>query len=635
MRKLYRFTEEEAGYYNACHKKTVVFTEDMNTSGTSIRAYYTDLNGKARRVETVSSNMELIPLVLKSIPYEMSIDRKMRYNGSSLLGSKRENVTIIDEDYVYLNQGNYTRLFFAQERNVYMSSEESRACEINKDRESVFQTKSFSNGENFVTRQLCIADFYPYIEGFIESFEDFLDQNYLMRLRELDSELARRATGSSILKIELLKKDFFISDFFHWSKISRELGVSGSRRAPASTPNNGYTSGGAVRTEYLEYFDPREKDEREISIWSEEKSRTLNFVEHGLMKDLRIRYGMKDFHLQDTNHVVIDSFVPKKIYDIRFNTDSIRGNEFPKTAVAISPWFAKMFGVKQMEIEQMCKILGYNKADISALMSSVKKKKKTLCMIGYGGTGVNTIHWLSEMANMVSTTDLFEQVSIFEKETAEISNLFRFPIDPMSIKRTCLSTHVDSQSYKGLSLKLNMIGGQLKRLSRTQPIIENRYYEVSKGLEYRPHHESEIQIDENGRRIVNKEGTDYIRELKAKDDVIFYGAPGLRTREELSKYGNFISATHGDNSCRLDLNPTQEGETQLQVESYGIIQLNAFFMNQLRMAIGLLETLSDPNFDPKAVDRNIMNFEFKGESIKRTDRTYDFNVENNLVLLAQ
>ena len=120
--------------------------------------------------------------------------------------------------------------------------------------------------------------------------------------------------------------------------------------------------------------------------------------------------------------------------------------------------------------------------------------------------------------------------------------------------------------------------------------------------------------------------------IKNKKKII-YGAPGIQTREELSKFGHFISATHGDNGCRLDLNPKQESE--IQVESYGIIQLAGFYMNQLRIAIGFLEVLANPLFDPTQQDITLLEYEFNGEAVKQADRNYKFQLDFDGLVLTE
>ena len=79
---------------------------------------------------------------------------------------------------------------------------------------------------------------------------------------------------------------------------------------------------------------------------------------------------------------------------------------------------------------------------------------------------------------------------------------------------------------------------------------------------------------------------------KLKSKIVTYGAPSIANRNFLSSLGNFVSATHANNTASLWLNPTSDDN--LQIETYGLIQLNSFFMNQLSMAIEFLKILATP-----------------------------------------
>ena len=100
----------------------------------------------------------------------------------------------------------------------------------------------------------------------------------------------------------------------------------------------------------------------------------------------------------------------------------------------------------------------------------------------------------------------------------------------------------------------------------------------------------------------------------------------------MTKLGNFIAATHANTSCSLWLNPKQEQD--IQVESYGMIQLGAFFMNQLRMAIGLLEVLATrTNFSEQ--DQNLLTYEFTGDIQLRTDRQYNWQITRDINMMTE
>jgi len=236
-------------------------------------------------------------------------------------------------------------------------------------------------------------------------------------------------------------------------------------------------------------------------------------------------------------------------------------------------------------------------------MGKVKTLRYNINFVGYGGTNVNTLHWLTEMSKLVNTVNLFESVIIYENESVEVSNLLRFPKDPSSL----------TPYPAGAEHKFSLLSGELERLSRE--------YCVCKGY-YRPSSEIAGAL----------QFTDY-RGNAVSSKHIFYGAPNIDTRIALSKAGNFISATHGSSECSLHLNPAQDAD--LQVESYGVIQLGGFFMNQLRMAIGFLEILADPDFDPTVQNKELLNFSFDGTAKLKTDRSYNFQLKHNNLVMTE
>ena len=376
--------------------------------------------------------------------------------------------------------------------------------------------------------------------------------------------------------------------------------------------------------------EPTEPKKPEIR-WSSTRTKSVNFIADYLTTQIRVRYAMFDRPRNGLSNVVVDSFIPRLLVASKMNVvAACRNANFPATAVTISPWFANMFGIKQMSPEQMARFVGYTPAMIKDLFAKVKRKNWAITFIGYGGTNVNTLHWLTELANMTHTVSPFKYVEIYENDNTDISNLLRFPKDP--------GTAIQNNFGRN---KLSLLTGELETLSRLKPDYQRRYYNPA-----RPHYGQRDFIkrtpvyeeltdaqkeDEAAGRWVNRrrlmdENHEYVYEVEHTDEKhIYYGAPNIETRVALSEVGNFISATHGSNDCSLHLNPTQD--TELQVESYGMIQLASFFMNQMRMAIGLLETLADDNFNPAEKDKPLMEFSFDGIAKKPTDRNYNFQLD--------
>lgn len=339
--------------------------------------------------------------------------------------------------------------------------------------------------------------------------------------------------------------------------------------------------------------------------WSNIRKRTLQFSGDHLLEQIRTRYAFFNRPTNGLSNIIIDNYAPKLMYNTKFNPTALSTVNLPKTIYAISPWFAQYFGAQQVPTEQLCRILGYDIATLKQMVTKIKHRQYSITFIGYGGTNVNTIHWLTEIMKITQSVNLFKFIEIFEPDTAEVSNLLRFPKNPYIENLRSSTTHVSSNS----KLKL-LEPAELSLLSKEKPLLSGR------------------RVDGNSLPYGSK-GTyyDYNRSpriSRPKDNHIYYGAPNIETRASFENVGHFISATHSGNEAHLWLNPTQD--TDLQVESYGLIQLTPFFMNQLRLAIGLMEILCLEDLDLTAKDQCLLEYSFDGVPRLSTNKTYNFQL---------
>lgn len=339
--------------------------------------------------------------------------------------------------------------------------------------------------------------------------------------------------------------------------------------------------------------------------WSNTRTNYIRFNQTRLLEGIRNRYAFFDRPRNGLSNIVIDNYAPKLMYLTNLDQGIVRDSiNLPKTIYAISPWFAQYFGAHLIPTEQLCRVLGYDLKTLKNLIIKVKRKDYTVTFVGYGGTVVNTIYWLTEIMKATQSVNLFKAIEIFEPDTLEISNLLRFPKNPY-IENNIIRSGDDSSKLKLLS------NDEISLLSRTKVYLHDR------------------RIDGNNiSRSKIGQYYDYtFHRYKVKDNHIFYGAPNIDTRTSFQKTGHFISATHNGNDAHLWLNPTQDAD--LQVESYGLIQLTPFFMNQLRLAIGFLETLATDDLNLLESDKLLMEYSFDGEAKLSTNRTYNFQLENH------
>ncbi len=347
---------------------------------------------------------------------------------------------------------------------------------------------------------------------------------------------------------------------------------------------------------------------------AEFSGQTKHFVRDYLKDQIRTRYGFFPRPTSGLVNVVLDSYFPRYLYNNNFNLNSIQTNEaIPKTACAISPLVADCLNVRRIQTEQLCRVLGYDIPKIRALLTATKAKDFHLVFAGVGGTGMNTLYWLSELTAMANVPNLFNSIDIFESEAIEYSNMLRFPIS--------LATYATAVSVGQAPKKMFLALPFAKKLVRTEVREHHEYLSNAAGTIQQKHCTFAISRDAKGNRYI-----------KSNARTVVYGAPNISSRDELSKIGNFIGATHANTSCSLWLNPKQDQD--IQVESYGMIQLGGFFMNQLRLAIGLLEILASDQ-DLSEQDKSILRYEFSGSAVLKTDLTYNWQLVRELNMMTE
>lgn len=359
----------------------------------------------------------------------------------------------------------------------------------------------------------------------------------------------------------------------------------------------------------LKYYDDLRINSKG-KYWKHLKPQTKYFKTNYLNEQLRTRYGFFNRPISGLSNVIFDSFFPRLLYKYNGNRKLLLDVEkFPSTAVAISPFIAEYLNIKKIPVEQLCRVLGYTKKDIIKLLKTVKAKKQNIVFVGAGGTGINTAYWLTELVEMTNVVNLFNKIGLFEKETIEFSNILRFPLS--------LAAYGNSASD---AKKQQLILPLLKKLTRAKVFTGNTYL-TSRTYAYKTNGLIKYNYGrKNGEAISLTDG-----------NTILYGAPEIRYREDLAKVGPLVCATHADTTCSIWLNPKQD--ENIQVETYGLIQLGSFFMNQLKMAISLLELIaSDQDFTEQ--DRCIMNFEFDGTIQLKTDRQYHWQIDKNLLVMT-
>ena len=367
--------------------------------------------------------------------------------------------------------------------------------------------------------------------------------------------------------------------------------------------------------------------------WSDVQTKNINFSSTYLKEQIRHRYHLQDRPTSGSLNTIIDSFLPSALYNCNMDSEKIKKQysyALSKSAYAISPYVANLFGIRRVDTRQLCRILGFDEKKIKSMLLDIKIKKLDFVFVGAGGTGINTAIWLKELCDFSNISGLFNRVHCFEEDNVEISNLLRFPLDPHSI---IVDGDTPSGAVIDITSKLHLIKNAAMQLSSNVPTLVTKF--ICKDENKITDYPSTIFMN-NMQTLIKDDGDfESTNSFRTRDNVILYGAPDIATRINLTKAGRFISATHATNSCNVYINPIQD--STIQVESYGMIQLAPFFMNQLRMTISLLEILSSDNLDEllSEQDKSVLEYSFDGKSVLKTDRIYNFNIDRNISMLTE
>ena len=343
-----------------------------------------------------------------------------------------------------------------------------------------------------------------------------------------------------------------------------------------------------------------------IPIDTQEYHHSFTTFKKDIFKDiseaLAHRYAVLDKPGRVRN-LIVDSFLPQYFIKHKFNLENIQ-EEFrniSSTATMIHRGFARMLGIRELPLDDMLAMIGYTKERITELLTNVRAKKLNIAFAGYGGVGTNTVYWLTELCNIANIQGLFNKIIISDFDRLSLDNVFRMP-NPF--KTFSALKHKD-MIFNDLSNSYARTAHCENSLYKTQTIPTDSFKALSTKV---PYYETR-HLDGN---TFNENHIDHLY------NWIVYGAPDIESRKLFSKainrdlpehpnyYDNcladhikaFISATHGDDNCGLVINPSYlENESNLMMESYGIIQLNVFFFNQLKLAISFLEVLEKYSLD--------------------------------------
>ncbi len=254
-------------------------------------------------------------------------------------------------------------------------------------------------------------------------------------------------------------------------------------------------------------------------------------IDNHIKENIRHRYFVDSgFDYDKRGKSIVDKFFPSFfVYD----------HNISKNAAFISKFLSIYTGNKHIPFKELLKCF-IDDTKLLELLIKVKSKKHRITLVGYGGMGINLIHFLSLMCDQVDIKYIFRSLKIYEGDNLSFSNTFRIYKDITRYPST-ISPHN----------KLNLFNE----------------YNLSKEI----------------RLVKQRFGEDNLA-----DGELYIGAPDFTTRDILQKH-NFIFMGHKDDSVVLVSRPLVNDA--LTIESYGSINLATFFLNLIAATLQLLQYL--------------------------------------------
>ena len=211
-------------------------------------------------------------------------------------------------------------------------------------------------------------------------------------------------------------------------------------------------------------------------------------------------------------------------------------------------------------------------------LQKIKEKNIKLAFVGLGGAMMNTINVLKHFAIKHSEVGLFDKVIVFEKDTIDFTNLFRFG-KPILFKQVTTRSSVYGGDDRQTTLlkKLHMLDDE-KIISKENKLIIFDEYLTEKHTKV---------LDDRGYTLI--------------------GAPDIETRNKLAN-SNFYFLGH--HNYEVDLAHRQEAIDDIVLETYGSVDIPVLLINLTIATCALIKDLASD--EPKTeTERMVLRFDLK------------------------
>lgn len=245
---------------------------------------------------------------------------------------------------------------------------------------------------------------------------------------------------------------------------------------------------------------------------------------------------------------LLPTFIAKKIKEE--NPFAVINRNYIVQTPCLSERTAKLMGSQLIPTQDIITMLGHTKTEIGKLLQTVKNKSLKIHVIGAGGTGSNFIWWLTKLCQLTGKKHIFENFNVYDDDAFDVINMIRIPFIP-------------SEATSDAPMKVDIIPKECQIIGKRFNKYQARFNTINAHNDHK---------------------------------TVLYGAPDLETRAELSRSGlRFIAGTHKDDEYQLIENP--EIDTDIQIETYGKVNVSVFFLNQIMMTIDFLKYLANTDLE--------------------------------------
>jgi hypothetical protein len=217
----------------------------------------------------------------------------------------------------------------------------------------------------------------------------------------------------------------------------------------------------------------------------------------------------------------------------------------------------------------------------------IRDNESKLALVGYGGAMFNMLNVINHFALKHSEIGVFEKIVIFERDTIDFTNLFRFgkPVAQKQIP-TARSNPDEIQGNIALLKKLHLVDDE-KFLSKERKIIVFDEW-----------------LKEEHAKVLSSKGYTLV------------GAPGIETRNMLSEFDFYFL---GHSGFEVDLAHRQEEVSDLVQETYGTVDIPALLVNFTIATCAFIKELTNKD-RPQESERLLLRFDLKDYISKKEGR---------------